>query len=82
MVSANFLIQVKNSASKSLNPYYAGRWFLLAAKQVVEGQVIAVLIFIMLEGGFCCIILMMNKKNTQSLNPYYAGRWFLLLQTG
>ncbi len=62
-----------------LNPYYAGRWFLLTI--ILNHLVLepSVLILIMLEGGFCFILIKhLCENDTECLNPYYAGRWFLL----
>ncbi len=39
--------------SESLNPYYAGRWFLLLIFAYKKTVLLLVLILIMLEGGFC-----------------------------
>ncbi len=45
------LINIYNTLS--LNPYYAGRWFLLYYEGLYNPFDVNVLILIMLEGGFC-----------------------------
>ena len=76
MVSAWLTLPKEDATLASLNPYYAGRWFLLIVETDDFGikslnPYYAGRWFLLKDGS-------LRKKFGQCLNPYYAGRWFLL----